>query len=1278
MEVDGPKDENNAALSSPASGTAATMIAETMTHGTAETNNKRLKLTKEADRVGSDYSPSTDLPDPSQETKGLAEWVGQMGQMDHDVGEATKVTTPPQTETIVTATGTTTTTTDNIPDSDSDMAAAVTTSGSELASHNVDLSEQKSSSGDTVGQHLVQALLAAEPVHTIAEMNDSILAVASLSEPMVTALETMEALDSGNKEPQPITKDEPALEPVVQDKALITSSESQVNGAVESVQSILDEDHTPEATASKETVDPTVANVPATTSSPEKSLLHLDESSVTEAIASESTTSATLTPTQGHVAETSSELKDTDITSIKQSDSQAKDVQEPAQMQQSFSTPHPATASPPSVPTSLPSISDVTTGDSSDKGVHSESEDRTTPAAPNVPAAKEADVHNVAPRTTLPSLTTVTAPSPSLTSSSSQATPRKTMSLSALLIDNDDETGVDQDVDLRMGNSSNVFDRFSHTARSPPSPPRVPVPRSPPVHAPPAHAAPSPHSLQSSSPVQTAYRPTASHGSAHYNRDAYDHPPQDSHQAHQHHPPSYGRTYTESLPSSNHGQEHVSQATNRNGSAKDYPADEVMDSGYTPPRHRLASPLGMRTMPDPIHGPPNSTKDRLPGVGSVSNPVVHHRHEPGPPRQEHHIHGRQDGAGHPHPHPHPHPHSHAHSHALPHAPPHAHHHPVSTGPISFGAAHHNNTNGALSYPGAGPMGGPTTHSSAAPLSSTNGPERRTPRLIVKNDASLRMEGRPEHFLGYYRYDPTQLLPAMQGRENSLLEVRIASSYLTYDNIKVQKRELWGTDVYTDDSDIVAMLIHSGLFIPPVEPLIPESDILDSTTVNQQHNFVSNPIKHKCPTYDVAVILRVLPTLVRYQGSIRNRIKSRTWNTKHDGVSFRIESIRKLTIGEALNRGRSQSKRRIKESDVERQRVLANVQDDSTESLQNERAMRTATFEFTRQGDPCFKYTPELVMDRDDGMSHKWTSWRFKKEVLILENDEERYEISLQHQAGTGSRVFDQYRFAVISPRTSLSSRSKAGYPLDSSDLVEVLYEDLDWQDFEWVERGVVVQPTTRSKSTRQTRVELHQQDSAMEDVQFRGAQENDAALERNKNSLAEELETQQDGVFCVVSRLFWRSRSEKDSTRSIVPQNTDRSSSVVPLKETSRPPSAAAVSIHQSVAHVPVESAMTVSDTTALTATPQKAQQHHPSDTASSAKESLTGLAHSTLVPETTTAVRPSTGMPQPAGVQWPLPPLSEPKELTPSATPIAVDDGLEHVSEKEEGELEEGEIPSD
>lgn len=120
--------------------------------------------------------------------------------------------------------------------------------------------------------------------------------------------------------------------------------------------------------------------------------------------------------------------------------------------------------------------------------------------------------------------------------------------------------------------------------------------------------------------------------------------------------------------------------------------------------------------------------------------------------------------------------------------------------------------------------------------------------------------------------------------------------------------------------------------------------------SQQHNF-ADPIKHIYPSFDLAVTLRVMPKLVKYQGSIRNRIKSRTWKTGHDGQSLKIESVKKLCSGEALNRGRGQSKRRMKEYNQERLRVLSNVHDETTESLQNERAMRTATFEFTHQGDP---------------------------------------------------------------------------------------------------------------------------------------------------------------------------------------------------------------------------------------------------------------------------------------------------------------------------------------
>ena len=187
------------------------------------------------------------------------------------------------------------------------------------------------------------------------------------------------------------------------------------------------------------------------------------------------------------------------------------------------------------------------------------------------------------------------------------------------------------------------------------------------------------------------------------------------------------------------------------------------------------------------------------------------------------------------------------------------------------------------------------------------------------------------------------------------------------------------------------------------------------------------------------------------------------------------------------------------------------------------------------------------MDRHDGLSRKWTSWRLKKEVLILENEEERYEISLQHQAGTDARRFDQYRFAVISPRTSLSSWSKASYPLDSADLTEVLYEDLDWQDFEWVERGVVIQPSPRRKNGDTTwngmeGVEPTSKDGDvdMEDGEIHDGTK-DSVHQAATSSKADDHaqggdDAHQEGVFCVVSRLYWRPMSENGPTkRTITP-----------------------------------------------------------------------------------------------------------------------------------------------
>lgn len=50
-----------------------------------------------------------------------------------------------------------------------------------------------------------------------------------------------------------------------------------------------------------------------------------------------------------------------------------------------------------------------------------------------------------------------------------------------------------------------------------------------------------------------------------------------------------------------------------------------------------------------------------------------------------------------------------------------------------------------------------------------------------------------------------------------------------------------------------------------------------------------------PDYDLKVTVRVLPKLRHYASTIRNNIKSRSWGSNHDGVSFYIEKVEKIKV-----------------------------------------------------------------------------------------------------------------------------------------------------------------------------------------------------------------------------------------------------------------------------------------------------------------------------------------------------------------------------------------------
>ncbi|KAG0014283.1 hypothetical protein BGZ80_010534 [Entomortierella chlamydospora] len=1148
MEVDNPKAESPLILTP-----GITSSADDNAPPAGETN-KRLKLTMETDRTVAGYTPSTDPQDQSKETDGAVERTEKMDN-DNNVKEDTD---PGATRDSLSGSSTS-----------AGVGHAQGLPNSIVSAHDVEpnINTHPSNPENASNKDSTSSAEIPDTKPPISELSDSITAVVSLPEPLAPTLTVLESnLQLGSGKPSSPTPD--VAEPsTTSQSTIVVTNASQINSSGKP-ESNLPPQHTSLQPVANNTSEDTIKPTNASTINQNDQIRPNFELVKPPSTNEEKSSFAT-----SHQLSHQQDKPKPDLPTDIEMESAERPIEEDTVM----TSPRPVpgivsvevtTETPRSDSTvNRKDSGEVSTWDVPKKTIVGEGQTSPTiqqqlpprPSSPRtLPISLNSEVKN------LPTSEPVPPPAPPPATSSlpvpqQNIRPRSTMSVSALLVSNDDDAEQESSIERHMSRS--IFDQFEPPRPDPSHSSQKPVqqklPHTSSQSTPPlqqhsqistASASQAPQAL--AQPSSSSFPPLITSGTVSTHRiseQADISPP--VHHGHT----GFNRTVTDAGQLSGRTQDPttLSHGAARSTIHKEYPSDEVMESGgvggYGNQRHRLTSPVGIRPPFETTNGASgaNHLNTKLPGVGSVTGlPLTH--------SQDSHSHSSASHRGD------------------------SSHQPINGRSSSYSPnqhtsiAHPASVNGQQ-YSTAGLPGhtsGSTTTVSA-PLLSTTSPTVAShhPCLIIKNDPSLKLENRPELFLGFYRYDPSLLLPSMQGKENSLLEVRVASPYLTYDNVKVKRRELWGTEIYTDDSDIVAMLIHGGFFIPPTSLHSGEQDSIQPTS--QQHNFAAEPIKHICPAYDLAITLRVMPKLIKYQGSIRHRIKSRTWKTGHDGVSLKIEAIRKLCPGEALNRGRSQSKRRMKEYNQERLRVLANIHDETTESLQNERAMRTATFEFTHQGDPCFKYSPELVMDRHDGLSRKWTSWRLKKEVMILENDEERYEISLQHHAGTDARRFDQYRFAVISPRTSLSSWSKASYPLSSTSLSEVLYEDLDWQDFEWVERGVVVQPSQRAKqsivqgdstlmegveSTVETlsdKIQIKRSNDVVEGI----GMEQNGVKDREKDgtrkmrsgvaagtapidtllsdsSAPKVQDVQQDGVFCVVSRLFWRPITEQQSTTS--------------------------------------------------------------------------------------------------------------------------------------------------
>lgn len=186
------------------------------------------------------------------------------------------------------------------------------------------------------------------------------------------------------------------------------------------------------------------------------------------------------------------------------------------------------------------------------------------------------------------------------------------------------------------------------------------------------------------------------------------------------------------------------------------------------------------------------------------------------------------------------------------------------------------------------------------------------------------------------------IPVFEGKENCTVTVRVPRYYLassgsqpgencSFEEI-CKRRQLWGTEIYTDDSDVVAAAVHCGWLKGDFGELnddlkqVMDEEAADTGTSLSLKSVPSKPVQVP-DGLDAHITLLVLPPLQSYASSHQNHLLSREWKKGHDGMSYMIHSIDFVDEGPAsryAERGAAARKRRITMEEADRREAAAGL------------------------------------------------------------------------------------------------------------------------------------------------------------------------------------------------------------------------------------------------------------------------------------------------------------------------------------------------------------------
>ena len=251
---------------------------------------------------------------------------------------------------------------------------------------------------------------------------------------------------------------------------------------------------------------------------------------------------------------------------------------------------------------------------------------------------------------------------------------------------------------------------------------------------------------------------------------------------------------------------------------------------------------------------------------------------------------------------------HHHGHHHHHAPPHHHHHPPKAhNPVSLQAR----------KPQTRVYSQPIIHSVAHLPRKHLGSALYSPRVSVPAVTTSSVIDLKHGFTSRPRP-----IPRFDGQANCTFTIRIPRYFL-----KPAQREavcgsrcLWGTDVYTDDSDPLAACIHSGwirgewgedvdtdlLFEDRFNSNGIEGDGGDGEGDSADVLFEPPKAGPVLPPVgrDLHITLLLLPPLEGYASTTSWGIRSRGWAGNHDGMSFKV--LRVEWVDEGTGKGEEKS------------------------------------------------------------------------------------------------------------------------------------------------------------------------------------------------------------------------------------------------------------------------------------------------------------------------------------------------------------------------------------